>query len=219
MVRRLSPERGTVIAACANAGIAATQGFAGVISGNLGFIVEAAHNVGDAIAYAMRRGAMDPTVDKTSAMRLRQSGAGIMLAGGTVGAVGGFVNTIIGNHEIVNPAVLSFAIGATAVNAATAAVAYYSRDSDPVDGSGASDHAHGGHSHHHHHHHHHRDGAHRDTKAHTIVDAMTGLLYTGGLLFEERFPGIANYAVIAAGVAYLAEGRHMLGDINNDHKR
>lgn len=149
-------------------------------TGNIGFAVEAAHNTSDAVSFDAKRRAMG---SPRKARRLRRFAATILTVGGVAGVGGGVYQATHDKLEDSGNIALGIAVAGATINTMIAKRTHR-----------AHNHQHG------------PCGAHEDTKLHAVTDAGTGWLYVGGLALEQKYPGIANYAVALNGFIVASAG-------------
>lgn len=152
-----------------------------IVTGNVGFAVEATHNMADGASFGAKASAMEEGIAPEKARRKRNIAATILATTAFTGIGLGANQIIFDGKEDATIAALSLAVSGAAINTVIARrthAAHHDHDADP------HDHAH---------------DAHSDSKLHTLTDAGTGWLYVAGLALEHKFPGAANYAVVVNG--------------------
>ncbi len=196
--RQYTPAEATRLGARDNLFLGIAQFGVGVLTGNLGFITEAGHQVADAASFQAKATAMRHDCAPAKAKLMRKFGAGVLIVGGFLGIAGGASHIKDGKTEGHDPTEVSAAIIGAATN-----IAIIRR-------------AHG--SHHDDHEHSHSQGASLDAVAHMAGDAITGVLYASSLLLESRIPGVSNAALLANGTIVGGIGFHTAHRIRLDDR-
>ncbi len=178
-----SPQKAARNASRWNYGMGAAQTGISIVTGNVGFAVEATHNMADGASFGAKASAMEEGITPEKARRKRNIAATILATTAFTGIGLGANQIVFDGKEDATVVALSLAVSGAAINTAIA----------------RRTHA----AHHDHHHdgapHGHAHDAHSDSKLHTLTDAGTGWLYVIGLTLEHKLPGAANYAVLVNG--------------------
>lgn len=162
--------------------MAALEGVASVLTGNIGFMGESFHNAEDALSFGAKRLAMNS--EKPRSLKLRKAAATILAFGGIATFGGAAYHSFENKNENGSDIAIAIAAAAALVNTRVAFKAHSAENDGDKDEI--------------------VEGAHLDSKLHAAADAGTGWLYTGGLLLERYVPGTANYVVMFNGVVLLA---------------
>lgn len=186
-----------------NGGMAVAQIGATLLTGNVGFIGEAAHNAGDAISFEAKARAMENgDKDRVKSLRLRFGAASIFAAGGAAGLSAGTYELLTKHAENASTTALGVAIACAGLNTIVAKRAHRSVKLEDGSLHSACDHAHE----------HQEQSPHVeksqkveamiDTKLHAVSDAGTGWIYTAGLAAQAKGYGEhwAELAIISNGV-------------------
>lgn len=196
-------------AALINAGMSVCQAAATVVTGNMGFIGEAAHNLGDAASFAAKDRAIHASNEEESRSRsLRLGAAGIFAAGGVFGVSAGSYELMSSSTETASPTAIGIAVACAGLNTIIAKRAHRSVHDTEMDETISL-------CEHHTHSHSEKDPVARperyeallDTKIHALSDAGTGWIYVSGLLAQAKGYGdhwSESAVLVNGGIASLS---------------
>lgn len=192
-----NPEVGAWRAVVANVGLGLSRAAAALMTGNLGFLTDALHDIGDGGSFAAKALATERHLDHDASRRLRLGAAAIMASGGMVGLGSGIV-TLLGEHtENASPSAIAVAVLTTGVSALVARSTHKSKENHP-------DHA-----------------AVHDTHNHALADVASSGVYAGALALQNLTsnPDVGGGGLIASGVITLGAAAKVFRDIRNgsDH--
>jgi hypothetical protein len=205
----ISPESAAGQAAWLNASMGVSQIAASVVTGNLGFIGESVHNIGDGLSFEAKRRAIVEK-DEMRSRRIRSFAARVFAVGGGFGVGAGAYEIVSRHAENTSYSAVAIAVGGAAINTIIAKRTHRA----VVNQETGEVHAMCDHEHHHDHASHHHDHGHHsheeptqntaaliDTRLHAMSDAGTGWVYVGGLLAQKwGIHDAASFAVLANGV-------------------
>lgn len=206
--KEVTPEYAAGEAAVANVSMATMQVGASVLTGNLGFVGESLHNVGDGASFWAKRTAMNAEPKKS--LRMRRIGASIFALGGVSGLSAAAYEFTSRYEESTSAIALGIAVACAGLNTYVAKRTHKAAKNEKT---GEVVHLcdHDDHDHEHDHAHAHAEekaasfikrAALFDTKLHAFNDAGTGWLYVAGLALQKY--GVHDAATWAVGLNGLA---------------
>lgn len=206
--KEVTPEYAAGEAAVANVSMATMQVGASVLTGNLGFVGESLHNVGDGASFWAKRTAMNAEPKKS--LRMRRIGASIFALGGVSGISAAAYEFTSRYEESTSTLALGIAVACAGLNTYVAKRTHKAAKNEET---GEVVHL-CDHDHHDHTHDHEesvsvqkeadfqKKAALFDTKLHAFNDAGTGWLYVAGLALQKY--GVHDAATFAVGLNGIA---------------
>lgn len=219
--KEVTPEYAAGEAAVANVSMATMQVGASVLTGNLGFVGESLHNVGDGASFWAKRTAMNAEPKKS--LRMRRIGASIFALGGVSGLSAAAYEFTSRYEESTSAIALGIAVACAGLNTYVAKRTHKAAKNEKTgEVVHLCDHDH--HDHEHEHAHAEEKAASfikraalLDTKLHAFNDAGTGWLYVAGLALQKYgVHDAATYAVAANGVLATAGASFTLNRVRRD---
>lgn len=207
----ITPETAATEATLANASMGAIQVVAAIGTGNLGFVGESLHNIGDSASFWAKRSAMDAPPE--IALRRRRLAASLFALGGASGIAAASYEFASRYQETTSTLAISIATACAGLNTYIARRTHSAVKNDQTGETVPLC----GHSH--------DDGAQSeqkqaamlDTKLHALNDAGTGWLYVAGLgLQRYGVHDAATYAVAVNGVIATAGATFTLNRVRRD---
>lgn len=214
----VTPEYAAGEAAVANVSMATMQVGASVLTGNLGFVGESLHNVGDGASFWAKRTAMNAEPRKS--LRMRRIGASIFALGGVSGISAAAYEFTSRYEESTSTLAMGIAIACAGLNTYVAKRTHKAaKNEETGEVVHLCDHDH------HHTHDHEEDVSSQkkaalfDTKLHAFNDAGTGWLYVAGLVLQKYgVHDAATWAVGLNGIAATSGAGFTLNRIRRDNK-
>lgn len=213
--KEVTPEYAAGEAAVANVSMATMQVGASVLTGNLGFVGESLHNVGDGASFWAKRTAMNAEPKKS--LRMRRIGASIFALGGVSGLSAAAYEFSSRYEESTSTLAVGIAIACAGLNTYVARRTHKAAKNEET---GEVVHL-CDHDHHDHDHGEdlsvHKKAALLDTKLHAFNDAGTGWLYVAGLALQKYgVNDAATYAVAVNGALATAGASFTLNRVRRD---
>lgn len=183
-------------AAILNASMGSVQLIAGAFTGNLGFLGEALHNLGDSISFGAKAKALESTKEKVRKLRL--GAAAIFFAGGVGGVASGIVELSSSKiHENASIGTIGVAAVCATLNTVVAKRTHRSIKNEET----GLEKTLCCHDHHLSNDQQEKHSTRLDTKLHALTDAWTGWIYVAGLALHAKITG-----QVGSEVAVLANG-------------